>query len=129
MSLEEIEEFLENAANSDADEYLTQCREPIPDYLNQYTNQILGAFDELRPSLQKNFKTKKMSEQVNLALSKLNIKKREVVMRNFGIGEYEIQSLEDISKVLGVTRERVRVIRENALVDLKKNCIPWLEIL
>lgn len=126
LSLEEAETFLESNTNYEDDEYLAQCKEPIHDYLDQYTNQILNAFDDLQLSPQKILRRKKMSEQINLALSKLNIKRKEIIMRNFGLGEYESQSLEDISKVLGVTRERVRALREKACSDLRKELYPLI---
>ena len=47
------------------------------------------------------------------------MREREVLERNFGLGEYEAQSLEEISRILNITRERVRQIKENALRKLK----------
>jgi RNA polymerase primary sigma factor len=58
-------------------------------------------------------------EKLEMALSKIGVREREVLERNFGLGEYEAQSLEEISRILNITRERVRQIKENALRKLK----------
>jgi DNA-directed RNA polymerase sigma subunit (sigma70/sigma32) len=35
------------------------------------------------------------------------------------MGDYDTQSMEDISRIMNITRERVRQIRDNALRKLK----------
>lgn len=52
-------------------------------------------------------------------LSKLNDKQRAVVERRFGLHGYENSTLEEVAKVLGVTRERVRQIQMDALKRLR----------
>ena len=52
-------------------------------------------------------------------LSKLNEKQREVVERRFGLHGYEISTLEQVAKELGVTRERVRQIQMDGLKRLR----------
>jgi len=61
----------------------------------------------------------KLSSNLDTWLSKLNEKQREVVERRFGLHGYEISTLEQVAKELGVTRERVRQIQMDGLKRLR----------
>lgn len=52
-------------------------------------------------------------------LTVLSEREREILIRFFGIGSEYSQSLDDIAGELGLTRERVRQIKENALKKLR----------
>lgn len=52
-------------------------------------------------------------------LAVLSDREREILVRFFGIGSEYSQSLDDIADDLGLTRERVRQIKENALRKLR----------
>ena len=54
------------------------------------------------------------------ALSTLTAREREVVMMSFGIGYDNPYTLEEIGDAMGLTRERVRQIREKALQKLRE---------
>jgi RNA polymerase primary sigma factor len=54
------------------------------------------------------------------ALSTLTAREREVVMMSFGIGLDNPYTLEEIGDEMGLTRERVRQIREKALQKLRE---------
>ncbi len=58
----------------------------------------------------------------NLAmwLDQLDVKQREVIVRRFGLNGHERQTLENVGKELGVTRERVRQIQMDALKRMRK---------
>jgi RNA polymerase nonessential primary-like sigma factor len=60
-----------------------------------------------------------LSSNLDTWLSKLNEKQREVVERRFGLHGYEISTLEQVAKELGVTRERVRQIQMDGLKRLR----------
>jgi RNA polymerase nonessential primary-like sigma factor len=60
-----------------------------------------------------------ISSNLDAWLSKLNEKQREVVERRFGLHGYEISTLEQVAKELGVTRERVRQIQMDGLKRLR----------
>ncbi len=60
-----------------------------------------------------------LSSNLDYWLSKLNDKQREVVERRFGLHGYEISTLEQVAKELGVTRERVRQIQMDGLKRLR----------
>ena len=61
-----------------------------------------------------------VSENLDVWLTKLNDKQREVVERRFGLHGYETSTLEEVAKELGVTRERVRQIQMDALRRLRE---------
>jgi len=62
-------------------------------------------------------------DQVLLLLDKLNDREKEVLSMRFGLNGHEPQTLEDISKALGCTRERIRQIQNKALSRLR-NLLP-----
>ncbi|QBQ54865.1 RNA polymerase sigma factor RpoS [Nitrosococcus wardiae] len=61
-----------------------------------------------------------MQSRLELWLSQLNDKQREVVVRRFGLQGYESQTLEQVGQAIGVTRERVRQIQLEALKRLRR---------
>lgn len=58
-------------------------------------------------------------EKLLRALSKLETREREVIMSNYGLGDYEKHTLQDIANLMNLSRERVRQIRNNALKKFK----------
>lgn len=71
------------------------------------------------PSPEEILKKKQENERIQRALKKLSPREREIIERNFGLGEFETQTLEEISRLMNITKERVRQIRENALNKLR----------
>ncbi len=61
-----------------------------------------------------------MKEKIELWLSELTDKQREVVERRFGLNGYDVTTLEEVGQQIGVTRERVRQIQIEALKRLRK---------
>lgn len=57
---------------------------------------------------------------IDLWLSKLSDKQREVVERRFGLHGYDVSTLEQVGAEIGVTRERVRQIQIEALRRLRE---------
>lgn len=53
-------------------------------------------------------------------LNELSEKQREVICRRFGLGGYERQTLEEVGKAVGLTRERVRQIQMSGLKALRE---------
>ena len=88
-------------------------------YIESARLDIEGADNLISPPPDEIFKKKYEKERLKKALSKLEPREQEVLKRNFGLEEYETQSLEDISRIMNITRERVRQIKENALRKLK----------
>ena len=69
-------------------------------------------------------------ETLDVCLTELTDKQREVLCRRFGLGGYDRQTLEEVGKAVGLTRERVRQIQMNALKSLrevmKKKGLEWV---
>lgn len=88
-------------------------------YIESVRLDIAGADNLLSPSPDVIFKKKIQKEKLMNALSKLETREQEILKMNFGLDDYEIHSLEDISRTMNITRERVRQIKDNALRKLK----------
>jgi len=57
--------------------------------------------------------------RLDVWLSELSARSREVLERRFGLHEHAAQSLAEVAQVLGVSRERVRQIEAEALARLR----------
>lgn len=81
----------------------------------------LGDFieDEKSPSPSDAAIEKDLSDQTNSVLETLTAREEKVLRMRFGIGEKQDYTLEEVGKVLGVTRERVRQIEAKAIRRLR----------
>jgi len=61
-----------------------------------------------------------LRESIDLWLTKLTEKQRDVVVRRFGLYGHETSTLEEVGKQIGLTRERVRQIQVEALQHLRE---------
>ena len=61
-----------------------------------------------------------LKENIDLWLSELSEKQREVVVRRFGLRGHEMSTLEEVGNEIGLTRERVRQIQVEALKRLRE---------
>lgn len=59
-------------------------------------------------------------EEVRELLEKLTERERQVISMRYGLGDESTHTLEEIGKILGVTRERVRQIEARAMEKLRK---------
>lgn len=62
-------------------------------------------------------------EAVSRALTELTPREKEVIARYFGLNGKEAESLEEIGRSFGVSRERIRQIREKALLKMRKGML------
>lgn len=60
-----------------------------------------------------------IKENIQKSLHILNERERDVIIRRFGLNEQAPMTLEDIGKIYGITRERVRQIESKAMRKLK----------
>ena len=60
-------------------------------------------------------------KEVENYLSFLSPREKDVIIKSFGLAGSEAMSLQDISKLYGVSRERIRQIKERALMKMKEN--------
>jgi len=64
--------------------------------------------------------TQRLNESLAECLQQLNEKQREILSRRFGLNGHERQTLEEVGKAVGFTRERVRQIQMSALKALRE---------
>ena len=88
-------------------------------YIESVRLDIQGSDNLISPPPDEIFKKKTENEKLQQALAKLEPREREILERTFGLGEHEPHTLADISRIMNITRERVRQIKENALRKLK----------
>ena len=75
--------------------------------------------NEKDPSPDKELFDDSLKEEVEKALESLTIREREVIILYFGIGKESSMTLEEIGTKFGLTRERVRQIKEKAIRRLR----------
>ncbi len=62
-----------------------------------------------------------LREEINRALTSLNDRERNIIEAFFGINQTSEMTLEEIGEKFGLTRERVRQIKEKAIRKLRQN--------
>ncbi len=72
------------------------------------------------PMADKELVMESLREEIGRALQTLNERERKVIESFFGIGQQEM-TLEEIGEKYGLTRERVRQIKEKAIRRLRHN--------
>ena len=61
-----------------------------------------------------------MADLIERGLAELNDREREVLAGRYGLHDREPETLETLAARLGLTRERVRQIQQEALIKLKR---------
>ena len=85
-------------------------------------NRLLDVIQDERTPMPDHILIKEsLSKEVERALSTLTEREAEVIRLYFGLGREHSLTLEEIGAQLGVTRERVRQIKERALFRLRKS--------
>jgi RNA polymerase nonessential primary-like sigma factor len=77
-----------------------------------------GASDPMSLTL-----SKEVEQLLNHGLDELNDREREVLAGRYGLRDREPETLEVLAERLGLTRERIRQIQQEALVKLKRRMI------
>ena len=67
--------------------------------------------------------SREVEELLNHGLSELNEREREVLAGRYGLHDREPETLEVLAERMGLTRERIRQIQQEALVKLKRRMI------
>ncbi|MBR1469160.1 MAG: RNA polymerase sigma factor RpoD/SigA [Prevotella sp.] len=84
-------------------------------------NSLLDVMPNLdTPQTDNELVMESLREEIAVALKSLNERERNVIQAFYGIGQPEM-TLEEIGQKYGLTRERVRQIREKAIRHLRKN--------
>ena len=81
--------------------------EVVPD------NNAVNPFEKLQ--------SKSLIGDVNLVLSKLEPREADIIRLRFGLEGRDPLTLEEVGERIGVTRERIRQLQEQALRQLRKN--------
>jgi RNA polymerase nonessential primary-like sigma factor len=76
--------------------------------------------DENNPEPPDLLQTAEVGEHIEIWLSELDQKQRDVVIRRFGLRGFDRCTLEEVGNELGVTRERARQIQMEALKRLRR---------
>ena len=90
--------------------------------LGQSSNtELLDIIPDSNESTPENtLQTNNMKLRIVDWLEDLNPKQREVLARRFGLLGYEADTLENVGREIGLTRERVRQIQVEALKTLRE---------
>ena len=67
--------------------------------------------------------TNEVEQLLNNGLEELNDREREVLAGRYGLRDREPETLEVLAERLGLTRERIRQIQQEALLKLKRRMI------
>jgi len=94
-------------------------KEPTVEELAEYCNMETEKVTELFTNNKNVVERHNLSEKIDEVLSFLTDQEAEVLRSRFGLGEYEPKTLEEIGKMFGVTRERIRQIEAKALRKLR----------
>ncbi len=78
--------------------------------------------DELRLEPDRQAEEAQMHEWVSERIERLNSKERAVLEMRYGFNDNDPMTLEQISLQLGVTKERIRQIQNDALKRIRKQC-------
>ncbi|MBO5887945.1 MAG: sigma-70 family RNA polymerase sigma factor [Bacteroidaceae bacterium] len=71
------------------------------------------------PMADKGLVSESLSTEIDRALGVLNEREKQIIERSFGINNQPEMTLEEIGETFGLTRERVRQIREKAIRKLR----------
>jgi RNA polymerase primary sigma factor len=102
LKLTRVPISLDQSRGFDSDD--SNIRDYIPDENQRAPDEI--AFEKMR------------TELINHVISMLNEREATILKLYYGLGDREPMTLEEIGAILGVTRERVRQIKERAIEKL-----------
>tara|TARA_B100001989_G_scaffold250976_1_gene229165 strand:+ start:501 stop:1526 length:1026 start_codon:yes stop_codon:yes gene_type:complete len=91
--------------------------------IGQEEGSELGNFVEDKNSITPDKRTEKsmLRESILKSMDSLNEREQMILKLRFGIDDGRQRTLEEVGKVYGVTRERIRQIEEKALQKMRKN--------
>lgn len=121
-SVEEIAETLDKPVEDVSkmlrlNERITSVDTPIGGESDKGLLDIISDENEEGPEAR--IQNNNLKENIIKWLFELNAKQREVLARRFGLLGYEAETLEDVGREIGLTRERVRQIQVEGLRKLK----------
>ena len=121
-STEELAEMIDIPKDKIADTLRVSGRHVSVDapFVEGEDNSLLDVLpNDDSPSADRGLTNESLSTEIERALQILTVREREIIKSFFGIGCQEM-TLEEIGERFGLTRERVRQIKEKAIRKLKK---------
>jgi len=91
--------------------------QPVGEQEESYLGEFLADYREDDPLYEMNFELLKSSIQD--ALSDLTYREREIIRLRYGLADGYAYTLEEVGKIFGITRERVRQIEAKAIRKLR----------
>ena len=122
-SSEELSEMIDVPKDKIADTLRVSGRHVSVDapFVKGEDNSLLDVLvNNDSPSADRGLVNESLNKEIERALSTLATREREIIKSFFGIGCQEM-TLEEIGERFGLTRERVRQIKEKAIRKLKNN--------
>src|SRR5258708_5022352 len=92
---------------------------PIGDADGDLTRGDLVADDKAAEVISQNAEQAQLANKVKGVLDSLDYRERKVLERRYGFEGGRQQTLEEVGKAFGVTRERIRQIEQDALAKLR----------
>jgi len=93
----------------------------LPAYADEEAT-VHSIFPSLEARVDDQFEENRLKAIVTDCLGVLDDREYRILRCYFGLGELEPMTLEQIGRSMGVTRERVRQLRNRALEKLKTDC-------
>jgi RNA polymerase primary sigma factor len=90
----------------------------VPVYPNE-EESLLAAFPAADIDVEEEFERTALCEILQISLEVLDEREYQIICSYFGIGGREPMSLEKIGMALGLTRERIRQLRDRALDKMR----------
>ena len=95
--------------------------EELADELEREDNSLLDVLvNDDSPMADRSLVNESLAREIDRALSTLTDREKEIIQMFFGIGQQEM-TLEEIGDKFGLTRERVRQIKEKAIRRLRQS--------
>ncbi|GAA0239316.1 sigma-70 family RNA polymerase sigma factor [Metaclostridioides mangenotii] len=113
LDVDKVTEVLNNNKN------IISLDSPIKDDEDGSLVEFIPSDDTLNDIVIDEVEKHNLQEKIDEVLSFLTDQEEEVLRSRFGLGESEPKTLEEIGKIFGVTRERIRQIEAKALRKLR----------
>jgi RNA polymerase primary sigma factor len=120
---EELAEDLEISVDKIADSLSNAGRQISMDapFIQGEENTLLDVLQSTDAATDTELMMDSLSQEIKRSLSILAERDREVIILFFGLGGYAPHSLEEIGEKFNLTRERVRQLKDKALMRLRHN--------
>ena len=124
-SLEELADAMEKSADVIADVISKSGRHLSVDapFVNGEDNSLLDVLITPGAATDDLLMKESLAHAIHHSLAVLATREREIITLFYGIGSVDAQSLDEISAHYGLTRERVRQLKDKALMQLRRHTV------